>query len=108
MPSIEDMEDFLPQTMSYPIKAGVLPVSIVTGAFAVVTAFMPVTGLAWFMGIPCSINLPHTGALGFAIGCDLIPGREQTTGTGASAIGSGVCPLVWDEQDEAPIPPERL
>ncbi len=31
----------------------------------------------------------------------------RETGTDASAIGSGVCPWVWGEQDEAPIPPER-
>ena len=53
------------------------PVSFVTRECAIITAFMPVVGLVWFTSFPCTINLQHTGALGFAIGCDLIPGREQ-------------------------------
>ena len=69
--------ELLPANYALPIKARVLPVSSVTRDFAIVTVFLPVAGRVGFTGVPCTMNLQHTGALGLAMGCDFIPGWER-------------------------------
>ena len=76
----------------------VLSVSILTEEFAIATAFMPVSGLAWFTIVPCTMNFQHTGTLGLAIGRNLIPGREQSPcieGLEPMPVQSDLARVLW-------------